>query len=153
LLQFFGIAPKLESDTPLERVLKMYPSYMHFVLAECVEYQWSLACELWRAQEDHLKQQKLGLKPKGLAKEILAKLALRHAKRKLHAAEADLFHANTEHAAAEAELEEAEADEKKSGQAKLNRLRKALEVTRDAEMQAKIKVRNNGIIFVGRFKL
>jgi hypothetical protein len=106
LLQFFGIAPKLQSDTPLERVLKMYPTYMHLILAECVDYQWGLACELWRAQEQHYKLRREGKRPKSLTEHALAYMALRTAKRRLKTAEADLFSANIEHAAAEAELEE-----------------------------------------------
>jgi hypothetical protein len=32
-LEFFGIAPKLLSDTPFEKILKKYPKYAHVVVA------------------------------------------------------------------------------------------------------------------------
>jgi hypothetical protein len=34
-----GIAPSLKSDTPLEKVLKSYPLYMHHILELCIDYR------------------------------------------------------------------------------------------------------------------
>lgn len=53
-----GIPPALASDTPLERVKKMYPWYLHHIIGECIEQQWSEAVSLLIQHEQHLQQVK-----------------------------------------------------------------------------------------------
>jgi len=50
----FGYAPSLKSDTPLEKVLKSYPTYMHHILELCVEGKWSDACRMQIEHENHM---------------------------------------------------------------------------------------------------
>lgn len=50
-----GFAKALQSDTPLERVMKLYPSYMHHILALSVNNDWTYACRLLNEHEEHLK--------------------------------------------------------------------------------------------------
>lgn len=54
LQMFLGLPPKLLSDTPLERVKKLYPWYMHQIVAECIENQWTEACQLLVEHEERL---------------------------------------------------------------------------------------------------
>lgn len=50
----FGYAPSLKSDTPLEKVLKSYPTYMHHILELCVQGKWSDACRMQIEHENHM---------------------------------------------------------------------------------------------------
>jgi hypothetical protein len=50
-----GIAKTLKSDTPLERVYKLYPSYMHTILGLSVDNNWTYACKLLTEHEERLK--------------------------------------------------------------------------------------------------
>ncbi len=54
LIGTIGFAPKLKSDTPLERVMKLYPSHMSGILSECVDNKWQEACRLLVEHEQHL---------------------------------------------------------------------------------------------------
>lgn len=54
LKSFFGFSIMLETDTPLERVKKMYPWYMHHIVAACIENNWTDACRLLTEHEKHL---------------------------------------------------------------------------------------------------
>jgi hypothetical protein len=42
---FFGLAPILMSDTPKERVLKMYPKPLRPTVIDCMKGQWWVATE------------------------------------------------------------------------------------------------------------
>jgi hypothetical protein len=53
-LSLLGIAPVLISDTPLERVMKLYPAYMHHILELSVGGKWSAACAMLLEHEQHL---------------------------------------------------------------------------------------------------
>lgn len=55
LLAMLGVAKALKSDTPLERVMKMYPSYMHHILGISVDNNWTHACKLLTEHEECLK--------------------------------------------------------------------------------------------------
>jgi hypothetical protein len=70
LKTLFGFPPKLKSDTPLERVKKLYPWYMHRIVAECIENQWSEACKLLVQHEERLSQsaQKFNILQRMIAK-------------------------------------------------------------------------------------
>ena len=56
LRNFVGVAPLLDSDTPLERVKKVYPWYMHHIVAACIENKWSDACKLMSEHDQYMKQ-------------------------------------------------------------------------------------------------
>mmetsp|Transcript_9073 Transcript_9073/g.20463 ORF Transcript_9073/g.20463 Transcript_9073/m.20463 type:complete len:1632 (-) Transcript_9073:54-4949(-) len=56
LLSLLGIAPVLKSDTPLERVMKLYPAYMHHILELSVGGKWSAACAMLLEHEQHLSE-------------------------------------------------------------------------------------------------
>lgn len=56
ILCWIGFPPPLQSDTPLERVMKLYPPYKHHILAAAIENQWGLACRLLIEHEERLKQ-------------------------------------------------------------------------------------------------
>lgn len=55
-LSFIGAPIVLQTDTPLERVKKLYPWYMHRILAECIENQWTIACHMLVEHEEYLKE-------------------------------------------------------------------------------------------------
>lgn len=55
LSAMLGVAKALRSDTPLERVMKMYPSYMHHILGISVDNNWTYACKLLTDHEERLK--------------------------------------------------------------------------------------------------
>lgn len=55
LCSAMGIAKTLKSDTPLERVYKLYPSYMHTILGLSVDNNWTYACKLLTEHEERLK--------------------------------------------------------------------------------------------------
>jgi hypothetical protein len=50
-----GIAKALKGDTPLEKVMKLYPSYMHEILALSIDNNWSYACQLLAEHEERMK--------------------------------------------------------------------------------------------------
>lgn len=80
LKTFFGFPPKLKSDTPLERVKKLYPWYMHRIVAECIENQWSEACKLLVAHEERLTR---STKKASLVESLLAQWQVLWAQRKI----------------------------------------------------------------------
>ena len=86
LLEFWGVAPTLRSDTTLERVKKQYPVHMHDILHECLRNQWKEACRLQREQDEHLKQ---AGNPSTL-QAYLARAAVVNSGRMLKAAQASL---------------------------------------------------------------
>lgn len=43
LCDYFGLAKSLASDTPKERVLKMYPYFLHPTIIDCFQGKWSIA--------------------------------------------------------------------------------------------------------------
>lgn len=51
----FGVARGLQSDTPLERVMKLYPAYMHHIMAMSLDNNWSHACRLLEEHEQRLR--------------------------------------------------------------------------------------------------
>ena len=55
LSSMLGVAKALKSDTPLERVMKLYPSYMHHILGISVNNDWAYACKLLAQHEERLK--------------------------------------------------------------------------------------------------
>jgi hypothetical protein len=54
--QMLGFPMHLKSDTILEKVHKLYPFYMHHILAACIENDWAMACQLMEAHEEGLKR-------------------------------------------------------------------------------------------------
>lgn len=52
LKNFLGIAPILLSDTPLEKINKMYPKYYRKIIEECLENNWQYGCELVRQHDE-----------------------------------------------------------------------------------------------------
>jgi hypothetical protein len=57
--QALGIPMHLRSDTTIEKVHKLYPGYMHNILAACIENDWALACQLLEEHELGLKEGQL----------------------------------------------------------------------------------------------
>jgi len=57
-LAYWGVAPNMESDTLLERVLNSYPGHMHEIIEECINNKWKVALRLQREQDEHM--QKVG---------------------------------------------------------------------------------------------
>lgn len=55
LTSMLGVAKSLRSDTPLERVMKLYPAYMHHILAMSLDNNWTYACRLLEEHEERLK--------------------------------------------------------------------------------------------------
>jgi hypothetical protein len=55
LTSMLGIAKALKSDTPLERVMKLYPAYMHHILGISVNNNWTYACQLLAEHEERLR--------------------------------------------------------------------------------------------------
>lgn len=55
LTSMLGVAKALKSDTPLERVMKLYPSYMRHILGISVDNNWTYACKLLTEHEERLK--------------------------------------------------------------------------------------------------
>lgn len=53
LLEYFGYAPLLKSDTPLEKAKHLFPGYMHATVTSCIEGKWSLGCQHIHAVEKH----------------------------------------------------------------------------------------------------
>ena len=51
VLAFFGVAPILKSDYTMERMKKQFPSYMHRIVGECINNNWSYACEVFKQEE------------------------------------------------------------------------------------------------------
>lgn len=93
LKTFFGLPPTLKSDTPLERVKKLYPWYMHRIVAECIENQWSEACKLLVAHEERLAQSPK--KSVSLVDNLLAQVNVMWAKRKCFQIEKKLVEVET----------------------------------------------------------
>lgn len=54
LLGWMGFPQIFESDTPLEKVHKLYPWYMHHIVAECIENQWNDACQMLIEHDEYL---------------------------------------------------------------------------------------------------
>ncbi len=81
LQSLFGSPPLLESDTPLERVKKLYPWYMHHIVAACIENKWSDACRLMTEHEEYMKH--CAKKNAGLLEKWSAKWQLRKAKKNI----------------------------------------------------------------------
>lgn len=40
---YFGLSPMLDSDTPKERVLKLYPQFLRATVTDCFQRQWPIA--------------------------------------------------------------------------------------------------------------
>jgi hypothetical protein len=55
LLEFWGIAPSLESDTTVEKAKKCFPGHMLPIVQESLDYKWKFACSLVHTQEEFLK--------------------------------------------------------------------------------------------------
>ena len=55
-MAWWGVAPNMQSDTLLERVLNSYPAHMHHIIAECINNKWKAALILQREQDEHLKR-------------------------------------------------------------------------------------------------
>jgi hypothetical protein len=55
LLNMIGFTQVFDSDTPLEKVHKLYPWYMHHIVAECIESKWNDACQMLLEHNDYLK--------------------------------------------------------------------------------------------------
>ena len=51
ILALFGVAPILKSDYTMERMKKQFPSYMHHIVGECINNNWSYACEVFKQEE------------------------------------------------------------------------------------------------------
>lgn len=74
------------ADTPLERVMKLYPSYMHHILSECVDNKWNEACRLLVEHEEALERNP----PSSLVQRVLCRAAVSRRKGGVAAAEKDL---------------------------------------------------------------
>ena len=90
-LEFWGVAPRLQSDTMLERVHHQYPSHMRHIVQECLRGQWKEACRLQREQEEHLKR----IGSPSLVQTYLARMAVLNSTRLLMAAESVLRRRST----------------------------------------------------------
>lgn len=55
LLEFWGIAPSLASDTTVEKAKKSFPGHMLPIVEEALDYKWRFACSLVHKQEEFLK--------------------------------------------------------------------------------------------------
>ena len=51
-LGLIGLQPFLRSDTPRERLAKMYPRYLMNIIEECCDGNWAIAYALIREQEE-----------------------------------------------------------------------------------------------------
>eukprot|EP00981_Chlorochromonas_danica_P008642 scaffold2263_cov187-Ochromonas_danica.AAC.8 len=76
----FGFSIILESDTPLERVKKVYPWYMHKIVAASIENKWTEACKLLIEHEQHIKKSHAIRKPT-IVDYLRAELAVYYAKK------------------------------------------------------------------------
>jgi hypothetical protein len=54
LLDLLGFAPFLETDTPREKVLKLFPRVARLVTEECIHHEWEDAIEFLDERERHL---------------------------------------------------------------------------------------------------
>lgn len=85
LLCWLGFPIPLESDTTLERVMKLYPAYKHHILAAAIEDNWNLACRLLTEHEE-----RLSAHPKANAvQKFLASIRYYFANRQYSIADAD----------------------------------------------------------------
>ena len=90
-LEFWGVAPRLQSDTMMERVHHQYPTHMRHIVQECLRGQWKEACRLQREQEEHLKR----IGSPSMVQTYLARMAVLNSTRLLMAAEAVLRRRST----------------------------------------------------------
>jgi SOS-response transcriptional repressor LexA len=54
-LTFIGFTQTFATDTPLEKVHKLYPWYMHHIVAECIENKWNEACAMIIEHDEYMK--------------------------------------------------------------------------------------------------
>lgn len=53
ILEYFGYAPPLKSDTVMERAQKLFPGYMRHIISACIEDNWKIACNYIRELDAH----------------------------------------------------------------------------------------------------
>lgn len=46
IFAYFGFAPHLRSDTNVEKIMNLYPSYLHPTVRDIIEGKWKSACEM-----------------------------------------------------------------------------------------------------------
>lgn len=46
VLAFWGLAPALASDTTLEKTKRLFPTYMHGIVGDCIGHNWHYACKI-----------------------------------------------------------------------------------------------------------
>lgn len=83
LRAFFGLAPPLASDTPKERLLKMYPMFLHHIVAECIKNDWKGACAMLQEEEQYFPKTATGVikRPNWFTKQQLKADLVRHRQR------------------------------------------------------------------------
>ena len=84
-----GLAPRLLSDTPKERVLKLYPKYYHPSVTDAIQANWSVASRMLKLPEVGEEPVKLtlGTKAQFAMKLWGAKMSCWMAKKQMQAAE------------------------------------------------------------------
>ena len=139
---FWGVAPVLESDFTREKVLKMYPLFMHSVLAEAFENKWSDACHMYRKEEEYARQARGATAASRLAVGIV----LSRAKGDARTAQISLEEARRKHVAAREAFRSLRASAGKSpvGEKKkeLERRLKLAEAAAKEEQRAAEKLAN-----------
>lgn len=94
LSSLLGVAKALKSDTPLERVMKLYPSYMHHILGISVENNWTYACKLLTEHEERL----AGAPKTTFLQRTSARLAVSHRQKRFDVAAKKLDEATAQYA-------------------------------------------------------
>ena len=66
LLDMFGLAPDLVSDSVMERVLKRYPSYFRPIVKDAVAGEWVQALKMVQEQKAYVAKRRDSNKRKGV---------------------------------------------------------------------------------------
>jgi len=64
VLEYFGFAPPLKSDSTMERAQKLFPGYMRHIISACIENDWKIACNYIRELDSHSHNEAMKVKDK-----------------------------------------------------------------------------------------